>query len=294
MRLENVTRLPADSIQNDHLRLDYLTTAGPRIVGLSYRGSANLLAEVPEAYADTPNGPYWFRGGHRLWRSPELMPETYALDNEGLLVERSPNGVVLTQPVPGGITKKIEIQLEPTRAACRLTHHLTNCGDQTVRLAPWALTMLRLGGVGIFPQPTVPADPGELLPNRKLVLWPYTRMNDERVIWGDQAVLVKAVPQLPPVKFGYLNLDGWMGYAIDGLLFVKRFRVLKDGEYPDYGCNCETYANHRFIELETLGPLTDLQPGGSVTLVEEWEVMEGLEQPFLSPEIQQAVMAQKP
>jgi len=42
----------------------------------------------------------------------------------------------------------------------------------------------------------------------------------------------------------------------------------------DFGCNCECYCRDRFIELETIGPLVRLQPGESVTHVEEWELIE--------------------
>lgn len=36
------------------LELDYLETAGPRIVGLRYKGSVNLLASAPEISIPPP------------------------------------------------------------------------------------------------------------------------------------------------------------------------------------------------------------------------------------------------
>ena len=40
--------LPTRSLENNHLRVDYLLEAGPRLVRLILAGSsANLLAEVP-------------------------------------------------------------------------------------------------------------------------------------------------------------------------------------------------------------------------------------------------------
>jgi hypothetical protein len=44
--------------------------------------------------------------------------------------------------------------------------------------------------------------------------------------------------------------------------------------HPDNNCNCEIYCNDKFIELETLGPLTQLVPGASVRHVETWDVLD--------------------
>ena len=43
--------LPYASIENEYLRLDYLTTTGPRIIGLYVKGiEGNLLAEAPRVH----------------------------------------------------------------------------------------------------------------------------------------------------------------------------------------------------------------------------------------------------
>ena len=38
------------------------------------------------------------------------------------------------------------------------------------------------------------------------------------------------------------------------------------------GCNFETFAKGAFQELETLGPLTTLEPGQSVSHTEHWHL----------------------
>jgi hypothetical protein len=40
--------------------------------------------------------------------------------------------------------------------------------------------------------------------------------------------------------------------------------------YPDFGCSFETFTNADFLEMETLGPMTKLEPGGSVEHLERW------------------------
>ena len=51
---------------------------------------------------------------------------------------------------------------------------------------------------------------------------------------------------------------------------MKKTDVEKDAKYPDFGCNFEVFTNPDFLELETLGPLVELQPGEMVEHVEHW------------------------
>lgn len=108
-------------------------------------------------------------------------------------------------------------------------------------------------------------------------------MDDPRLILRDNVILIRASGGLPAVKIGFYNPHGWMGYHLDGILFVKRFDPLPGAIFPDGGCNTESYTNHQFIELETLGPLASLAPGETVIHTETWELYEGLDHPFLPP-----------
>jgi hypothetical protein len=281
--------LPIGSLENDLIQLEYLTTAGPRIVRFSKTGAVNLLAELPQFNLDTVLGPFYFRGGHRLWCSPERMPETYAPDNEGLIVERIEQGVRLIQPMETGITKRVEVQLTPDRAEVTLTHYLFNSSESSVRISPWAITMFRLGGTVILPQPVGNVDSAGLLHNRILALWPYTRIHDPRLVLRDDFIMIKAGPAMPPAKIGYYNPHGWLAYWLDGILFRKTFEIHPDEEYPDGGCNAESYVNDRFVELESLGPLSMLEPGSSTSLKETWELFDTLDVPFISDQMRELI-----
>jgi hypothetical protein len=263
------------TLANKHLRLDYLTTAGPRIVRLSLAGSDdNLFAEVADIKIPTPYGDYSLFGGHRLWHSPEAMPRSYMPDNDAPKVADLPDGVRLTSAVePGtGIRKCIELQLEPDRPAVTVTHRLENQGVWPVELAPWAISQMRLGGVAVLPQIQGKLDLAGLLPNRNLVLWPYTRLSDRRLSLNDDFVFVSADALTSPVKIGYFNRNGWVGYLVGGVFFVKRFEVQPALAHPDFGCNVESFCNDRFIEIETVGPLQRLEPGQAAVHVERWEL----------------------
>jgi hypothetical protein len=275
-------------LKNDFLQLEYLTDS-LRIMGLIPAGKPNLLADISHIPpVATPYGDFHFRGGHRLWHSPEAMPRSYIPDDD-IAVTDLPDGVILEgKTEPGAnIRKRIEIHLAADKPSVTLIHTLINDGMWQVELAPWAITQFRLGGTAILPMPVGNADAAGLLHNRQISLWPYTHINDSRVKWDDQFVLFKADAMLPPFKIGYFNLTGWLAYWVDGVLFRKTFDVLAGLPHPDNNCNAEIYCGDQFIELESVAPLTKLLPGVSVSHTETWDIFYGLDS--LPEEIRQAI-----
>ncbi len=267
--------LPADTIVAPPLRLDYLTQAGPRLVRLFYGDSnENLFVEVPERSRQTPYGEYRIRGGHRLWHAPEAMPRTYLPDNDGVSVERNATRLRLTGAIeaPTGLQKVIQVELHPSQSRLSLRHEIHNRGLWPVELAPWALSMLRLGGWAVFPQQTAPLDESGLLPNRQLVLWPYASWQDSRLSLEDDLIFIHAQPAMPPLKIGYLNRQGWIAYFAAGALLVKRFQPQPEQTHVDFGCNVESFVNNLFIEMEIVAPLERVAPGGCAVHEETWEL----------------------
>jgi hypothetical protein len=155
-------------------------------------------------------------------------------------------------------------------------HVLRNDGLWPVELAPWAITQLALGGVAVLPQTIGPIDAAGLLPNRHIVLWPFTQLGDRRLELHDDFCLVHGRAQLPPCKIGYMNRRGWVGYLHHDVFFVKRFYPQVAQPHPDFGCNAEVYVNNLFLELETIGSLRCLAPGQSVSHIEQWEIFTGV------------------
>lgn len=274
---------PTRRLSSRQIDLEFLTTAGPRIVRLSYKGSPNLFAELPENAIATPYGEYRYLGGHRLWHAPEAMPRSYIPDNDGLTTTDLPEGVLLEGKTERatGIRKRIEVCLKQDRPAVELTHTLTNEGIWDIELAPWALTMCRLGGTVILPIRAENPELNSLLPDRHLSLWPYSQIDDPRLQLSDDFILLKPRPNFPPFKIGAANPRGWIAYWLDGVLFRVSFDVYPDRVYPDGGCTTESYCDHEFVEMESLGPLTKLSPGNSVSHIETWEFYDSIDQDFI-------------
>ena len=284
---------PTRLLENLFLQLEVLENSA-RIVRFSPRGKSNLFADLGSTAIDTTYGSFHMRGGHRLWHAPESMPRTYIPDDTGAELTAIPGGLRIDMPAEPWthIAKSVEVQLNPDGPQVTVRHELRNEGAWPVEFSAWALTVLRLGGVGIFPQPVEEVDEAGLLPNRRLSLWPYTRLDDPRLLLRDDFILTRPTPDLPPLKFGYFNPHGWIAYWLNGILFVKRFEVFSAGRFPDHGCNAECYFNQKFIELETLSPLQTIPPMHSLTHTELWEIYDGLDVSFIPLDIQNLIAHQ--
>jgi hypothetical protein len=266
-------------LENDVLALWVIQSAGPRIIGLALQSGDNLFAEVPDVTLDCPGeGACSLRGGHRLWHAPEDPRRTYIPDDTSVTITDAEKGVLVVQPVEAqtGIRKSLTITLPGQDACVIVDHTLHNMGKWLVELAPWAITQLKPGGTAILPQATASADEHGVLPNRRIVLWPYTQINSPHIRWGDRYVFVEVTMQSGALKIGFPNPVGWMAYALENTLFVKHAAYRSKAAYFDGGSSSECYCNSRFLELETLGPRTRLKPGAEVTHREVWTLYPGV------------------
>jgi len=267
------SKLPSASLENDFLRLEYLTTTGPRITGLYAKSVAgNLLSETPDVHWPTPHGEFYLRGGHRLWTAPE-NPFYTCPENEVQIIEEK-NAVTLKSPIDAsGLEKEISFHLDENQV--HLTHRVTWHGDEPIEFAPWGITQLRANGMAILPLSSAEG----LMPNRNLVFWPYSQMRDERFELHDDMILLHCQINEQAFKVGSFNNHGWIACTVGSALFVKRFLLDETKKYPDMGCNVEAYLKDGCVELEVLGHLSKLNSSESMAYEETWEVFTDIEYP---------------
>ena len=282
--MESIKFLNLDCVELSNPAISLLVTrsVGPRLISLTPAGGENLLAELSDAVLDCPGkGGLHLYGGHRLWHAPEEPGRTYLPDDQPVEVESIEGGLRATQPVEEetGIQKTIEVKLHASEPELELNHTLSNQGMWPVTCAPWAITQIKTGGIAILPQYTGLADDNPTLPNRVITLWPYTDIAGPHITWGNDHIMIRADMASGALKIGFPNPRGWLAYWREKTLFVKRATYIETADYFDHGSSSECYCNQDFIELETLGPITNIQPGGSVSHVERWEVITDVEWP---------------
>ncbi len=91
-------------------------------------------------------------------------------------------------------------------------------------------------------------------------------------------------------KVGLMTPEGWIAYAHADHLLIKRVAYLPDACYSDLGCCLETYTNADFLEVETLGPLVDLEPEASVDHTEVWFLFDRVPMPTSEADVDRFVL----
>lgn len=252
---------------------------GPRVLRFGRPGGVNFLKNFDEQMAAPSDREWLSYGGHRLWHAPEVFPRTYYPDVDPVEYDWDGRCLRLRCAVEKttGLQKEIDLAPLPGEGGVELRHRVYNRNPWAVAFAPWALTVMAPGGRAIIPQEHfVPHGPGKgetFEPARPLVLWPFTNMADPRLRWGERFIEMRQDDAFDSkIKFGMLNKRGWAAYALDGELFVKRFAHVEGATYPDMGCNAEFFTMPGFLEIESLGPLAAVAPGGCAELGEHWSL----------------------
>jgi hypothetical protein len=178
-------------------------------------------------------------------------------DKQAYTVKRRDSHLVITSPVSQrlGLSVSKDFTVDPKDYAFVITYSIKNEGSEPRRVAPWEITRVPNGDGLIF-----------FCVNDSI--WPAGQMafKAEHKAWWyktDEAQQNRKV-----------NADGsgWLAYTANGLLLVKKFQDLKAGEPAPGEAEIQVYVNRgkTFIELESQGAYTLLQPGESLSWTVRW------------------------
>jgi hypothetical protein len=270
---------------NGLISLIVLADVGPRIAFFGFTDCDNEFYENPEQVGMCGGDEFRVYGGHRLWVSPELK-RTYYPDNLPVKIVDSDGTFVFTAPPedkhPGeGLQKEVEIAMDSREPHVEIRHRIRNLSGKSVEMAPWAITVMAAGGKAILPlSPRVPFSPESLLPVGNIAVWSYTDLADPRWKIGTKYLQLRQESN-PNYRFqeqmlGIYSPLGWAAYYRKGNLFVKKASVIKNGIYPDLGCNLEVFTDAHSLELETLAPVRLLHAGEEAEHREDWWLFRGL------------------
>jgi len=268
-------------IQGPTTELIITLDVGPRILRYAFHEARNVFVEMPEQLGGSGEKEWMIRGGHRFWTAPEAA-HSYELDNEPVAwTKLGEDGVEITQPAsPFGFQKTLRVELLDNEVV-RVTHSLKNVGDKPLEVTPWALSVMAPGGTAHIPQPRLDFHPSEFpegrstkpqdfLPNRELILWPFTNISDGRYTFSEHFLRVSHHPERPATKIGLKLATGWIAYQNGDFVFAKHFVYDPALTYPDMGANFELFTNIKILELESLAPNLPLAPGATREHVEHW------------------------
>jgi hypothetical protein len=179
-----------------------------------------------------------------------------------------------------GLRLSREVTVAPDEAGYQLLLRATNTSAAPVRWALWNVVQRRSGepgdggvdvGVGLAgPDPespdVVPVVAGTGIPAHVVVGPDRVRVPHQDVVG----------------KVGFPTASGWLAHAMGGVTCTLRFEPDPGATYPDGGSRAEIWMEHplpaplaelgdldppdRIVEIEVLGPLTDLEPGAATEL----------------------------
>lgn len=249
---------------------------GPRIIKIAGKKGENIAFEdkgdavnkdVSAIYGE---GKQWhIYGGHRMWLSPE-DESTYYPDNTRVDYVMTDSGAIFE---PGewkvkNVRPRLELKFDGKNGV-EVEMSFVNTSSKAQKLCIWALTVLKCGGKLTVPLST---ENTGYLANRNLVHWHYNDVNDERfALYNDKFVLTSTPDAKGPFKIGTMLKGIKAVYEYNGTVFTKKC-AQRDGEYPDFTCNLETYTSELIHEVETLSPMEEIAPGGKIVHTEKWRI----------------------
>lgn len=228
---------------------------GGKVLSYKYKDS-EIISQVPR-----PNA-----FGSTFWTSPQIewnWPPVPEYDTAPYEAEIRDGALFLTGPVCDKFKYRIlkEYRPDPADDAVVITYTIVNESNATRSVAPWEITRVLNGGLIFFDAPLESVEAAN----------------------GMGAIDFKEVPGLDYVWFTVDDCDvnrkvnadgkGWLAFADNGLLLVKKFPDLGRRSRPAPGeAEIQVYVNigHTYIELEGQGAYRQVAPGESLTWTVRW------------------------
>jgi hypothetical protein len=260
-------------LENGTAEAFVITTPYPRVVSFRLAGGESPLRT---SLAD----PFY---GIRTWfLEPTQLPTAPLPALQLAQAGVRPDG---TLQVAAGVEPQTQLQvvqdisLDADRPILRIRHGLVNHADRSRRLAAWSINVVPHAGVAVAPWSTA----ADVV--RSCLFWPRVSPGDPAIMLGERALGVdfRKTPALGWLKVGTNTDAGWIAYLWSGGALVSSVPHEKGGEYPEGGGTITLYSSGQapdqgFCELEHVGPLTDVAPGGVVELMQTLELL-----PAVSP-----------
>ena len=202
--------------------------------------------------------------GSTFWTSPQVewnWPPVQEYDCRAYTVEKNGDNLVMTSQLSDKLPFRIIKEFVPdVKEGCiTINYTIRNEGAEAREVAPWEVTRVPNQGLIFFEAPMKSIDPAGLMPftSKHGVCWLMPDENKEN---------------------RKINADGkgWLAYADNGLLLVKKFTDLKGDLQPAPGeAEIQVYINSgkTYIEIENQGAYKMLQPGESLTWSVIWKLL---------------------
>ena len=225
---------------------------GAKIMSLKYKGQEVISqSRFPESFGST------------FWTSPQkewFWPPVPEFDKNPYTVEQQEERLVMTSQVSEKLKYRVRktFDIDPADKAFVVTYSIINESGETRQVAPWEITRVPNEGTIYFDAPLEGITPAGLLSfkaGQGYVSYQADAADQNRKINADG--------------------KGWLAYANNGLVLLKRFEDLNASQPAPGEAEIQVYVNRgkTYIELESQGAYTTLQPGEELSWTVRWYLM---------------------
>ncbi len=242
------------TLKNGNLTMTIDASKGGKILSLKHLDQEMLSqSRWPESFGST----FW-TSPQKEWNwppVPEFDKHPYEVEQEdvNLLTIKSPVSKKL------GLSVGKSFQTDASDGAFVVSYTIKNEGSEPRQVAPWEITRVANEHGLIF------------FEARDNNIWPDGLMAFEEKA-GAMWYQTDVTDQNRKV-----NADGrgWLAYYADDLLLVKQFQDLQENEPAPGEAEVQVYVNRgkTYIELESQGAYTRLQPGASLSWTVRWYLL---------------------
>jgi len=242
------------TLTNGDVAMTIDASKGGKVMSLKYQDKEILSqSRWPESFGST------------FWTSPQKewnWPPVPEFDKAAYtLVEQSADRLVISSPVSERLGMRVgkDFSIDTTDGAFVVSYSIKNEGSEPRRVAPWEITRVQNADGTIFFETLVDS------------IWPADLMNFEAA-YGAAWYKTDEASKNRKVN---ANGRGWLAYCANGLLLVKKFQDLKPEEPAPNEAEVQVYVNQgkTYIELESQGAYTLLQPGEQLSWTVRWYLL---------------------
>ncbi len=246
-------RSTAVTLRVDDATMTVDPARGGKILSLKYQEQEVLSqSRFPESFGST------------FWTSPQKewnWPPVAEFDKQPYeVVQRADGRLTISSPVSErlGMSVGKDFAIDASNHAFVITYSIRNEGTEARSVAPWEITRVTNTGGLIFFAPTDS-------------IWPAGLMDfqlSDGVAWYE-------TDEAPRNRKVNADGSGWLAYCADGLLLVKKFHDLQPEQPAPGEAEVQVYVNRgkTYIELESQGAYTLLQPGESLSWTVRWYLL---------------------
>ena len=226
---------------------------GARIFSLKKDGEEMLSElEMPNMFGST------------FWTSPQKewnWPPVPEHDSKAYSVEQKDGHIIMTGQVPQRLPLRIikDFSTDKSDNSIVVSYTLVNESDTVRSVAPWEITRVAANGTVFFDSPVEG-------------IWPSDLMNFK----AEQGVAWYTIDQADQNRKVNADGQGWLAFANDSLLMIKKFQNIDPKQPAPEEAEIQVYVNRgkSYVELESQGAYTTLQPKESFTWTVRWYLVE--------------------